>query len=216
MPGPREYPPYRRSRIPGELNQDNTPTARPPRGHDDPELARELERAEEERVRILKDAEEKQYRLQRELDREKRKSQVDISIPPPSMRRSHRPAADYIGAGVGGTGAIGALLLALKLFGDQKTDIQDLRTQVTQQATRTEKAEKRAAAWEHYATELKNADDCRFRQVCSALAHLDYGCSDTDYSVVQWSPKDGSWKRNGAPASRAVGECPKVPDPPDE
>jgi hypothetical protein len=219
MPDPRDTPPYRRSRVPEiSRNPDNTPPARAPRGHDDPALARELERAEEERVRILKDAEEKEYQLRRELEREKRKSQVDISVPsyPPPSRRSHRPAADYIGAGVGGTSLVGVLVMIMKLWGDQKGEIQDLKNQVVQQAAKEDRLEKRVDGWKRYALELKVADECRFKQVCSGLAHLDYGCSDTDYSDVQWSPKEGSWKRNGTPATRAIGECPKVPTPPDE
>lgn len=214
MPGPYDLPPYRRSRVPELKTNPGTP----PRGHDDPELARELERAEEERARLL-EAEKEQERLRRELEREKRKSQVDIgptSVPPPSTRRSHRPAADYIGAGVGGTGLVGILVMLMKLWGDQGEKIQDLKNQVAQQAAHIEKTEKTTDRWRKYATELKAADDCRFHQICSALAHLDYGCSDTDYSDVQWSPREGSWKRNGTPASRAIGECPKVPAPPDE
>lgn len=204
MPGPREPILYRRSRIPGDLPAPEGPAARPPAGLDDPEVVRALEQAEEEKAKLLQ-----------ELKRERRKSQVDVEIPssiPP--RRHHRPAWDYLGPGLGGTSLVGILVTIMKLWGDQKAEIQDLHTQVSQQVTKVDKAEKRAKRWEQYATDLKVADDCRFRQVCSALAHLDYGCSDTDYSTIQWSPPTGSWKRTGAPASRAVGECPKVPDPP--
>ena len=230
MPNDRYAPPPR-GRIPTRPNipSSETPTVRPAEhrsvGGDDPAFVRDLEHREEELSRLSVEIRQKGLELTQkeialrekelEFEREKRKSQVQTSDPPPSLRKRHS-AKDYL-APVGGASSVVMLALGmLKLVGDQKAEIQDLRAHATLQDQKIDKSNETTDKWRAYAKGLKEAHECRFKQICSGLAHLDYGCSDTDYSDIRWSPPNGSWKKTGAPAMRALGECPEVPDPPKE
>jgi hypothetical protein len=173
---------------------------------------RELERAEQMTAQLLAERQDLEERLAK-LE-SKREVQVSVSEPPYSRRRSAR---EYVAPAGGLAATIAIVAGLLKPVLDQRAELAQLALKVDQQKAVLDAQARQAEKWRAYAEETREAHECRWRQAASALAHLDYGLGDTDFSDVRWSNGDKGmgWKRTGSPAFRTIVTCKPFPAPPE-